>query len=734
MVEHHGRILPALIFVSLLLGNLTSRLLTRTNTITTTIVLGSSTSSKNDGSGIDIKDDERRFYDLSSFNADEKRTMVHMAYILSVNSDTINWSELNRNNIEHNVESISVTVHSHKRRRRRRRGRQRSDKSDIAMTDTDDILPSSLITSSVKLLPTEQSSHLRTSLRRQMNHHRQLQDATTTPTTVPVVVVDGATTSAPSSLVVETTRPPRRTRRPRPARPARIPTTTAPATGSGTVVPGTTSPPVIGTVIPGTTTTPPVSVGTGAPGTSPPVTTAGTLSPGQTTTTTATTTTTTAAPTNTGTISTQEGDDGLENSGTDEVITSNNNEVNKGEITEVIEEVLQQWEDVTDDRFVTNPNTNTVIDDDDENENGNDDEKVDDDETIAETDDDDDDEEEEEEEEEKDEINDDEENNNNEGGSSSSSSNNKVDGDVFDGYEYKKGSNCQQSADSGGVPCAPTNLQELCNKYDRSNGSFRECLNACKPAFCKYRLLLFLLLHNCIYGCLFYVFTHMHSNQHSFVPRPIHLSCKLLIGCIHDADPQLNYLAPSCNTDANCPAYAYCYIVWWKLHDTVGPGLFLRVEQDDEFFDVASAEFTEGTESISEMQEEVDPFLSQLLLHHFDDIDKVIADGRVGDKFDADTIFMNETYWKYPVADKASLDTFDEINDDENDENVDEDVNEDVDEEINEGVDENVDEVIEEIDDGETHTEMEDDEQDEINAESSEVVSSAISTLMSMVT
>ena len=42
--------------------------------------------------------------------------------------------------------------------------------------------------------------------------------------------------------------------------------------------------------------------------------------------------------------------------------------------------------------------------------------------------------------------------------------------------------------------------------------------------------------------------------------------------------------------------------------------------------------------------------------------------------------------------------------------------------------------IIEEIDDGETNTEIEDDEQDEINAESSEVVSSAISTLMSMVT
>ena len=60
-------------------------------------------------------------------------------------------------------------------------------------------------------------------------------------------------------------------------------------------------------------------------------------------------------------------DDGLENSGTDEV-TSNNNEVDKGEITEVIEDVLEQWEDVTDDRFVTNPNTNEITND-DENEN-----------------------------------------------------------------------------------------------------------------------------------------------------------------------------------------------------------------------------------------------------------------------------------------------------------------------------------------------------------------------------
>lgn len=293
-----------------------------------------------------------------------------------------------------------------------------------------------------------------------MNHQRQLQgvlSTTATPTTVPVV--DGATTSAPSSsVVVETTRPPRRTRRPRPSRPA----TTAPVTGSGTVVPGTTtSPPVIGTVPPGTTTTksPVISIGTGAPGTFPPA--------GQST-------TTTTAPTIAGTISTQEGDDdGLENSGTDEVGTGNNNEVDKGEITEVIEDVLEQWEDVTDDRFVTNPNTNEIMND-DENDDKN---EMEDDETNVEIDDDDD---------EKEEINQDSsDEQDGSSSSSSSSSNNKVDGDVFDGYEYKIGSNCQQSTDNDGVPCAPTNLQSLCNKYDRNNGSFRDCLNACKPAFCK---------------------------------------------------------------------------------------------------------------------------------------------------------------------------------------------------------------------------------------------------------
>ena len=56
------------------------------------------------------------------------------------------------------------------------------------------------------------------------------------------------------------------------------------------------------------------------------------------------------------------------------------------------------------------------------------------------------------------------------------------DGDVFGQYEYSKGA-CPNPG-SLGVPCAPDNLPLLCNKYNREDGSFRDCLEACKPAFC----------------------------------------------------------------------------------------------------------------------------------------------------------------------------------------------------------------------------------------------------------
>ncbi len=176
---------------------------------------------------------------------------------------------------------------------------------------------------------------------------------------------------------------------------------------------------------------------------------------------------------------------------------------------------------------------------------------------------------------------------------------NDIDGDVFDGYEYDQGA-CP-NAGSLDVPCAPLNLSSICNKYDSVSGSFKECLEACKPAFC----------------------------------------------CIHDAPRETNYLSPNCNTDENCPQYSYCYIVWWKLHDTVGPALFMRVDQDDKFYD--------GAEDVINTDIAEDPFMTQVLLHHFDDIDRVIEDGTVDNEFDADRIFLDEEYWMYPESEKVDV-------------------------------------------------------------------------------
>lgn len=175
---------------------------------------------------------------------------------------------------------------------------------------------------------------------------------------------------------------------------------------------------------------------------------------------------------------------------------------------------------------------------------------------------------------------------------------NTIDGNVFENYEYDKG-NCP-NAGSTGVPCAPDNLSSLCNKYDRQDGSFRSCLEACSRAFC----------------------------------------------CIHDA-PQINFLAPNCNTDENCAQYNYCYIAWWKLHDTVGPALFLRIDQDDDFFDVDADEIESDSTG--------DALFTQVLLHHFDDINDVIADGTVDNEFNADRIFLDEDYWMYPVVGKVDV-------------------------------------------------------------------------------
>ncbi len=84
------------------------------------------------------------------------------------------------------------------------------------------------------------------------------------------------------------------------------------------------------------------------------------------------------------------------------------------------------------------------------------------------------------------------------------------------------------------------------------------------------------------------------------------------------------------------------------MHDTVGPAMAMRLDQDDEFYEGAQDE-------IDAESSNTDPFMTQLLLHHFDDIDQVIEDGTENDDFDAERIFLNEKYWMYPEVTKVDI-------------------------------------------------------------------------------
>ena len=60
----------------------------------------------------------------------------------------------------------------------------------------------------------------------------------------------------------------------------------------------------------------------------------------------------------------------------------------------------------------------------------------------------------------------------------------------------------------------------------------------------------------------------------------------------------------------------YCLVETCKLADTVGPTTFLRLDQDDDFYNVDLAQIT--TESNQENPENV-KFYNQLFRHHTDD-------------------------------------------------------------------------------------------------------------------
>ena len=127
--------------------------------------------------------------------------------------------------------------------------------------------------------------------------------------------------------------------------------------------------------------------------------------------------------------------------------------------------------------------------------------------------------------------------------------------------------------DSDVLPCAPDDLEDACDKYH--GGDFRSCYMACKPAFC----------------------------------------------CIHDSTSHI--FSPSCSQEANCPQYNSCYIVWWKLHDTVGPANYLSVEQVDDFFNM-------DFDAIQQDLQNDPSFFGQLFGHHFD-VDDIPSDDKFVD-------------------------------------------------------------------------------------------------------
>lgn len=103
--------------------------------------------------------------------------------------------------------------------------------------------------------------------------------------------------------------------------------------------------------------------------------------------------------------------------------------------------------------------------------------------------------------------------------------------------------------------------------------------------------------------------------------------CKPSFCCIHDSLSET--YSPSCADEYdNCPLYYPCYIIWWKLHDTIGPATYLRVEQDEPFYD--GVDFSKLEQYFVKDQD----FFQQFFGHHFD-----------GDDTPTDDTFEDENNW-----------------------------------------------------------------------------------------
>ena len=138
---------------------------------------------------------------------------------------------------------------------------------------------------------------------------------------------------------------------------------------------------------------------------------------------------------------------------------------------------------------------------------------------------------------------------------------------------------CYDPSPKRKVPCPPSDLGQKCDKYN--GGDFLTCYQYCKPSFC----------------------------------------------CIHDS-LSTNY-SPACKAikEPNCPSYFPCYIVWWKLHDTVGPATYLKINQDELFYNM-DFDFL-----LTDLENDIE-FFQQLFGHHFD-----------GDDVPSDDTFEDPDNW-----------------------------------------------------------------------------------------
>ena len=126
------------------------------------------------------------------------------------------------------------------------------------------------------------------------------------------------------------------------------------------------------------------------------------------------------------------------------------------------------------------------------------------------------------------------------------------------------GANCTDQEAS--LKCPTTTLPAYCDKYSEQ-GNFFQCYDLCKPSYC----------------------------------------------CVHDATGPY---AQNCASEPNCRHYIPCYIIWWKLADTIGPANFILVEQDDEFYtDVNFNSIYSGWQESDPVSLEV---FYQIFQHHSD--------------------------------------------------------------------------------------------------------------------